>query len=105
MDAEGRARASASGSEKWDPGAIVRSVRLAQGLTLAQVGDRTSYSAAQVSRYERGIASLTDVTVLRRFADALGIPPQRLGLTPAPPRPDQRNAHTISARNASPRLG
>jgi transcriptional regulator with XRE-family HTH domain len=104
MDAEDRARATASGSEKWDPGAIVRSARLAQGLTLAQVGDRTGYSAAQVSRYERGITPLTDVTVLRRFADALGIPPQRFGLTPAPPRPEQRHAHTISVRNAYPRL-
>jgi hypothetical protein len=34
----------------------------------------------QVSRYERGITPLTDVAVLRRFARALGIPPDQLGL-------------------------
>jgi Helix-turn-helix domain len=54
MDAGHRARAAA-GNETADPGAIVRSVRLAQRLTLAQVGRRAGYSAAQVSRYERGI--------------------------------------------------
>lgn len=104
MDAGDRVRATAARNEKADPGAIVRSVRLAQRLTLAQVGDRVGYSAAQVSRYERGIAPLTDVTVLRRFAEVLGIPPQRFGLTPDPPRPEQRHGNTISARYAYPRL-
>jgi hypothetical protein len=50
-------------------GAIVRGARTAQGLTLAELGHRTGYSAAQVSRYERGLAPLTDIAVLRRFAD------------------------------------
>ncbi|WP_190113200.1 helix-turn-helix domain-containing protein [Streptomyces cinnamoneus] len=63
------------------PGELVRQARKKQGLTLAQLGELTGYSAAQVSRYERGVSPLTDVTVLRRFADALGIPPQALGLT------------------------
>ena len=103
MDAGHRARAAA-GNETADPGAIVRSVRLAQRLTLAQVGRRAGYSAAQVSRYERGITPLTNITVLRRFADALAIPPQRFGLTPDPPRPEQRHGNTISANNAYPRL-
>ncbi len=82
----------------------MRSARLAQGLTLAQLGNRAGYSAAQVSRYERGITALTDVTVLRSFADALAIPPQRFGLTPAPPRPEKRHENTISTRYAYPRL-
>ena len=43
------------------PGAIVRSARRSKGLTLAQLGQKVGYSAAQVSRYERGIAPLTDV--------------------------------------------
>jgi transcriptional regulator with XRE-family HTH domain len=80
-------------------GAIVRGARTAQGLTLAELGQRTGYSAAQVSRYERGLASLTDIAVLRRFAEALAIAPQILGLSveaarsphlaasPATPRP------------------
>jgi hypothetical protein len=33
-----------------------------------------------VSRYERGVTPLTDVTVLRRFARALAIPLGELGL-------------------------
>ena len=67
-------------------GAIVRGIRIAQGLTLAELGRHTGYSAAQVSRYERGLAPLTDIAVLRRFADALDIAPQILGLAPAPAR-------------------
>jgi transcriptional regulator with XRE-family HTH domain len=50
------------------------------GLTLAALGSLTGYSAAQVSRYERGVTPLTDVKVLRRFASALAIPPGDLGL-------------------------
>lgn len=53
-------------------------------MTLCQLGQLTGYSTAQVSRYERGISPLTDTLVLRRFAAALGIPPQALGLTPEP---------------------
>lgn len=68
------------------PGQVVRSARLRSGLTLAELGDQTGYSAAQVSRYERGITPLTDVAVLRRFAGALAIPPGELGLAAAPSR-------------------
>jgi hypothetical protein len=32
--------------------------------------------------YERGVQPLTDITMLRRFARALTIPPQVIGLTP-----------------------
>jgi len=56
---------------------------MAQGLSLAELGARVGYSAAQVSRYERGIAPLTDITLLRRFAAALGLPPGLFGLSPA----------------------
>jgi transcriptional regulator with XRE-family HTH domain len=81
------------------PGAIVRSARTFQGLTLAELGKRVGYSAAQVSRYERGIAPLTDVTVLRRFAAALAIPPQIFGLAPerAPAQPRHARAITVPA--------
>ena len=65
-----------------DAGAIVRSARHAQGLTLADLGRLTGYSSSQVSRYERGVAPLTDITVLRRFAAALGLPLQTFGLMP-----------------------
>ncbi|MFD7239424.1 helix-turn-helix domain-containing protein [Streptomyces syringium] len=77
-------RAQSAPAVDGSPGDLVRQARKKQGLTLVQLGSLTGYSAAQVSRYERGVSPLTDVTVLRRFADALGIPPQVLGLT-APP--------------------
>ena len=63
-------------------GAIVRGIRTARGMTLAELGKRTGYSAAQISRLERGIAPLTDIAVLRRFATALEIAPETLGLAP-----------------------
>src|SRR4051812_7325946 len=65
-----------------DAGEIVRITRHARGLTLAELGRKTGYSASQVSRYERGIAPLTDTAVLRRFARALSLPPQAFGLLP-----------------------
>ncbi len=64
-------------------GAIVRSARTARGMTLAELGKLTGYSAAQVSRYERGVAPLTDIAVLRRFASALAIAPEAFGLAAA----------------------
>jgi transcriptional regulator with XRE-family HTH domain len=75
-------RAARAGSE---PGAEVRRARMAGGLTLAQLGERTGYSAAQVSRFERGLTPLNDIAVLWLFADALAIPSQVFGLTPRPP--------------------
>jgi transcriptional regulator with XRE-family HTH domain len=63
-------------------GAIIRGIRTSRGITLAELGRRTGYSAGQVSRFERGIAPLTDIAVLRRFAAALEIAPQTLGLSP-----------------------
>jgi len=50
-------------------------------MTLAELGERCGYSAAQISRYERGIARL-DTTLLRAFAAILEIPPADLGLSP-----------------------
>ncbi|MBZ4319918.1 helix-turn-helix domain-containing protein [Streptomyces huiliensis] len=83
------------------PGELVRQARKKQGLTLARLGELADYSAAQVSRYERGVSPLTDVTVLRRFADALGIPPQVLGLTVPP---EVRHGRSIGPTAAYPRL-
>ena len=73
-------------------GAIVREARLAAGLTLAEFGQLCGYSASQISRYERGVQPLTDITLLHRFAAALAIPPQIFGLTP----PDS----TLAGRHA-----
>jgi len=72
-----------AGARPSGAGAIVRAARQRAGLTLAELGRRCGYSASQISRYERGIQPLTDITVLRRFAEALRIPPQMFGLAPA----------------------
>ena len=83
------------------PGGIVRNARVAQGLSLAAFGERVGYSAAQVSRYERGITPLTNITVLRRFADALALPQQLFGLDPDGARVTARHA-AISSKDSPP---
>ncbi|MEV1043450.1 helix-turn-helix transcriptional regulator, partial [Streptomyces sp. NPDC050204] len=94
-------RARAVPAADVNPGELVRLARKERGLTLAQLGELAGYSAAQVSRYERGISPLTDVTVIRRFADALGIPSQVLGLAP---QRDVRHGQVIGPTTAYPRL-
>ena len=69
-----------------DRGAIVRGVRRAQHLTLAQLAARSGYSISTLSRMERGLQPLTDIRVLRSLADALGIPPHVFGLADTPRR-------------------
>jgi transcriptional regulator with XRE-family HTH domain len=71
-----------AGGRSAGAGSIVRAARQRAGLTLADLGRRCGYSASQISRYERGVQPLTDIAVLRRFAEALQIPPQAFGLTP-----------------------
>jgi transcriptional regulator with XRE-family HTH domain len=68
-------------------GAVVRRIRAARGMTLAELGRLTGYSAGQVSRFERGIVPLRDIAVLGRFATALEIAPQALGLTSGDRKP------------------
>ncbi|WP_421107035.1 helix-turn-helix domain-containing protein [Streptomyces sp. NEAU-S77] len=76
------------------PGELVRHARQQRGMTLRQLGALTGYSAAQISRLERGRCPMTDVAVLRRFAHALDIPPQDLGLAPARTELPQHSAST-----------
>ena len=52
------------------PGEVVRMARVRSGLTLAELGNRTGYSAAQVSRYERGVTPLADL--VKRYEAAGG---------------------------------
>jgi transcriptional regulator with XRE-family HTH domain len=68
-------------------GQIVRSARKAADMTLAELGERCGYSAAQVSRYERGLTRLTDISLLRTFSAVLDIPPAALGLSAASDSP------------------
>ncbi|MFE1957725.1 helix-turn-helix domain-containing protein [Streptomyces sp. NPDC059479] len=74
-----------SRAEDADLGKVIRAERGKQGMTIAQLAEKTGYSIAQVSRYETGRSSLADVLTRRLFIDALGLPPQALGLAPAVP--------------------
>jgi transcriptional regulator with XRE-family HTH domain len=85
-------------------GEVVRAARLRSGLTLAELGNRTGYSAAQVSRYERGVTPLRDVSVLRRFARALAISPGELGLAVTGPGGGSGRAPIAAASGVPPRV-
>ncbi|WP_162795616.1 helix-turn-helix domain-containing protein [Nonomuraea lactucae] len=74
-----------AGAAGWDYGGIVRKACQAAGLTLAELGTRTGYPASQVSPYERGLTPLTDLLVLRRFANALNIARRPSTWRPTPP--------------------
>ena len=87
--------------DRRNAGAIVRTNRQAQGLTLVQLGHRAGFSASQVSRYERGVALLTDVAVLRRFATALALPPQTFGLLPETSPASSRHQAPTSSRTVT----
>jgi len=65
-------------------GALIRLARTAADLTLSEAGRHVGYSASALSRIERGLTPLTDITVLRRLAAAFGIPPMMFGLTDTP---------------------
>ncbi|MBB0244893.1 helix-turn-helix domain-containing protein [Streptomyces alkaliphilus] len=69
---------------RHDAGAIVRLARRAADITLADLGGRVGYTAASLSRMERGEQPLRDVVLLRRLAECLDIPPHLLGLTAQP---------------------
>lgn len=86
------------------PGELIRSRRQVRGWTLADLGARTGYSASQVSRYERGRSPLSDIAVLRRFADVLDIPPKEFGLTATPPPAESRHGYPVAAGLRYPRL-
>ena len=75
-----------------DAGQVVRSARKAADMTLADLGERCGYSAAQVSRYERGLTRLTDIALLRTLAGILDIPPGALGLSPGSGQPDAQES-------------
>src|SRR6266571_5211079 len=99
----GSKRATASQRPDSHAGAIVRAARRATGLTLAELGQRCGYSASQISRYERGVQPLTDITLLRCFAAALATPPQIFGLTPLDGTPAGRHADGVKGRGAPTR--
>lgn len=64
-------------------GDTLRAARLSQGWTQAQAGAQAGFSAAAISRIERGQA--VDIDTLRRLAHCYRIPPEQLGLTTVNP--------------------
>ncbi len=88
--------------DSGDLGAIVRALRHANHLTLAQLGGRCGYSTSTLSRMERGKQPLRDVRVLRSIADALRIPARLLGLANTP---SQSVAPSRSAPGSGLRVG
>ncbi|MGH3978672.1 MAG: helix-turn-helix domain-containing protein [Pseudonocardiaceae bacterium] len=81
-----------------DFGTLIRMGRTARNLTLVQAGALCGYSASTLSRIETGRQPLTDVTLLRHFAEAFGIPPQFFGLAPAPDESSPTGAATAPPR-------
>ncbi|MGH3585138.1 MAG: helix-turn-helix domain-containing protein [Pseudonocardia sp.] len=73
-----------SALETGDLGEIVRSVRKARHVTLAELAARCGYSPSTISRLETGRQPLRDVQVLRSLAAALAIPARLLGLADTP---------------------
>nr|WP_202548929.1 helix-turn-helix domain-containing protein [Streptomyces sp. SID8352] len=65
-----------------DAGAIVRLARRAADVTLAELGSQVGYTAASLSRMERGKQPMRDVLILQKLAVCLDIPPHLLGLAP-----------------------
>lgn len=64
-----------------DPGTVIRVARTALGWNQGELGRRCGYSASQISRWEKGRASLRDVAVLRTVAAVLGLPAAVFGLS------------------------
>lgn len=81
-----------------DAGAIVRLARRAADITLAELGKRVGYTAASLSRMERGKQPMRDVLLLQNLATCLDIPRHLLGLAP-----EQQRA--VSDRTGPTRVG
>jgi transcriptional regulator with XRE-family HTH domain len=71
------ARAAAAAGRR---GEVLRLARHAAGLRQADLGARSGYSAATISRFETGRRPLSDLGILRGFCDVLAIPPELFGL-------------------------
>jgi transcriptional regulator with XRE-family HTH domain len=85
-----------------DYGVLLRLARCARGLTQAQAGQLSGYSAATISRFETGARRLADIETLRRLAAALDIAPELFGL--AASVPESRTANRAASPHIKPSL-
>lgn len=88
-----------------DLGALVRTLRRARGLTLAQVAVQCSYSVSALSRMERGKQPLRDIQVIRSIAAALCVPPKVFGLAETLPRGVKVRPHGTMLQGATQASG
>jgi transcriptional regulator with XRE-family HTH domain len=72
---------------RHDVGCVVRLARRAADVTLTDLGQAVGYTAASLSRMERGRQPMRDVVLLQRIAEVLEIPPHLLGLAPRHEQP------------------
>jgi len=101
-------RAARAAAAAGKPGQVLRLARNAAGLCQAELGARTGYSAATISRFETGRRPLTDLVTLRRFCAILAIPPALFGLAAQrhehPPAPESVSALTPPTRVVTDQL-
>jgi transcriptional regulator with XRE-family HTH domain len=83
-----------------DYAAVLRLARVRLGWTQGELGARFGCSGSTISRFETGDRKLTDVAVLRRLADILGLPPEVFGLTP-----DRSRSASVGPTTAGSRVG
>ncbi|MFI8346502.1 helix-turn-helix domain-containing protein [Streptomyces sp. NPDC085596] len=83
---------------RGDVGAIVRLARRAADITLDELGRQVGYTAASLSRMERGKQPIRDVLLLQNLAASLDIPPHLLGLAP-------RRQRAVAERIDATRVG
>lgn len=93
-----RSAAMAEALGRGDVGAIVRLARRAADITLDEVGRQVGYTAASLSRMERGKQPMRDVLLLQNLAACLDIPPHLLGLS-------SRRQRTVPERTGATRVG
>lgn len=61
-------------------GSILKSYRLAHGLTQSELASRLNCDQTYISKVEKGHRTISNIVDLRRIAERLGMPPQALGL-------------------------
>lgn len=70
----------AQAARRGDYPTVLRLARKARGWSQDDLAQRVRYDRTMISKLETGGRALTNIAVLRRFSDALGVPPGMLGL-------------------------
>ncbi|WP_372407535.1 helix-turn-helix domain-containing protein [Streptomyces luteireticuli] len=84
-------------AEGWDFGTVVRLLRQHTGLSQAAVARLVNIDQAEVSRLERGRKKIRDRRQVKQWGEALGVPPELIGLLPHN-RDSLAPAHPVDGR-------